>query len=423
MKKVIVIFLFTLYVVGSFAQAPQKGFITNKTSGKKSTISYLRKLSVQSDTSYNSSYSLFNTVGDTLYKLLVKHNPVSRRIKVYSEVVKSTTKLCNPSIDYHYYNCGMVFNNISFLDTAVDASVLYDYALYFQDTSRTYVSLNSLTIQDSLTLTLDKIFKSVISDHNRLIKNLNASPSLAKLLLKQEKLVAKRMNALEKSSNESSSIINELNEKINKLSLEINTCKNNSAQMITNNDSLSKMVYSSKYYPNSYPTTNKESWELKIDSAIYNHCAEYFFENTDIKYVIKITVDTNGLVTSIDLSYPSSVTSLSTKDNYLYTVLTGMIKKEIFTPNKIDIYGKKFAVKTTLEKDLFVSIKNRKDKILYTDKDNSIYAETKLPLPIDVRTQFNSKLYAGAKSGKYGVKIISFTINKFVKEIVREVEF
>jgi hypothetical protein len=100
-----------------------------------------------------------------------------------------------------------------------------------------------------------------------------------------------------------------------------------------------------------------------------------------------------------------------------------MIKKEIFTPNKIDIYGKKFAVKTTLEKDLFVSIKNRKDKILYTDKDNSIYAETKLPLPTDVRTQFNSKLYAGAKSGKYGVKIISFTINKFVKEIVKEVEF
>ena len=84
MKKVIVIFLFTLYVVGSFAQAPQKGFITNKTSGKKSTISYLRKLSVQSDTSYNSSYSLFNSKGDTLYKLMVKHNPAKRSIRVSS---------------------------------------------------------------------------------------------------------------------------------------------------------------------------------------------------------------------------------------------------------------------------------------------------------------------------------------------------
>jgi hypothetical protein len=423
MKKIFWIICFLFISSYTFSQSPQKGFVTNKTSGKKSAISYLRYLSSQSDSSYNSRYSLYNAKGDTLYKVFVRHNPGKRSIRVSALDVKSNAQINNPNLDYHYYNCGMVFNNISFLDTAVDAAAMYDYALYFQDTSRTYVSLSSLTIQDSLMLSLDKIFKSVISDHNRLIKNLYASPSLAKLLQKQEKLVSKRLNSLEKSNNESSAEIKGLKEKNEKLAIEINNCKNNSAQMIINNDSLSRMVYASKYAPNSYPTTNKESWELKIDSAIYNHCAEYFFENTDIKYVIKITVDTNGVVIATDLSYPASVTSLSTKDNYLYTVLTGMIKKEIFAPNKIDIYGRKFAVKTTLEKDLFVSIKNRKDKIIYTDKDNSVYSETKLALPNDVKNQFNAKLYAGAKAGKYGVKIISFTINKFVKEIIKEVEF
>jgi hypothetical protein len=423
MKKIICVICFLFISSYTFSQAPQKGFVTNKTSGKKSAISYLRKLSAQSDSSYNSRYSLYNAKGDTLYKFFVRHNPGKRSIRVSALEVKSNAQLNNPNLDYHYYNCGMVFNNISFLDTAVDAAAMYDYALYFQDTSRTYVSLSSLTIQDSLTFSLDKIFKSVISDHNRLIKNLYASPSLVKLLQKQEKLVAKRMNVLEKDNGTLRYVISSIDSVNEKLVNDFMYCVNNSNQLVIYNDSLSRMVYASKYAPNSYPTTNKESWELKIDSAIYNHCAEYFFENTDVKFIIKVTVDTNGVVTATDLTYPASVTALSTKDNYLFTVLTGMIKKEVFTPNKIDIYGKKFAVKTTLEKDLFVSIKNRKDKIVYTDKDNSVFSETKLPLPNDVRNQFNAKLYAGAKAGKYGVKIISFTVNKFVKEIVKEVEF
>ena len=423
MQKIISLVFFLLMLGNTYSQTLQKGFVTNKTSSKKSSVSYLRNLNAQLDTSYNSSYSIFNTKGDTLYKVLVKHNPARRSIKVSAEVVKSNSKINNPSIDYHYYNSGMVFNNVSFLDTAIDAAAMYDYALYFQDTSRTYVSLSSLTIEDSLNISLDKIFKSVISDHNRILKNINASPSLTKLLQKQEKLVAKRMNTLEKSNNESSTTIKGLNDRNEKLTEEISNCKINSAQMLINNDSLSRLVYAAKYSPNSYPTSNKESWELKIDSAIYNQCSQYFFENTDIKYIIKITVDTNGVVTATDLTYPASVTALSTKDNYLFTILTGMIKKEVFTPNKIDIYGKKFAVKTTLEKDLFISIKNRKDKIIYSDKDNSVYAETKLPLPNDVKNQFNGKLYVGAKAGKYGVKIISFTVNKFVKEIIKEVEF
>lgn len=423
MRKLSLLFGLILIANFSFSQTAQKGAIVNKFSGKKTNVSYSRVLSAKNDSTFSTKYSIYNAKGDTLYKLVLKHYAGQRSIRLDATDVSRTVTTQPVSIDYHYYNSGMVFNNVSFLDTAADAIKMFDFALYFQDTSRTYMSVNALTINDSLNLNLDKIFKAVINEHNKIIKGLAASPVLGKLLMKQEKLVSKRLTALEKSNNESGAKIKALNDQTEKLSNDVKACKNASESMVVNNDSLSRNLYSLKYFPNTYPTEKKDAWDLKIDSTIYKHCAEYFFENTDIKFVIKVTVDTNGVVTATDLTYPASVSALSTKDNYLFTVLTGMIKKETFTPNKVDIYGKKFSVKTSIEKDLFISIKNRKEKILYTDKDNVVYNETKIALPADVKAQFNAKLYAGAKADKYGAKIISFTVNKFVKEIVKEVEF
>jgi hypothetical protein len=210
---------------------------------------------------------------------------------------------------------------------------------------------------------------------------------------------------------------------IKQLKSELGALREKSNAMFANYDSLCDKVYRLSFLPNAYTTVQKDVWDIKTDSLLYKHAHENYFENTDVKLIIKIQTDTSGVVTAADLVFPTSVSALSSKDSYLFTVLTGIIKKETFPTNKVDIYGKKYAVKTYLEKELFISVKNRKEKILYTDKDNVSFNETKLPLEKDVKDQFNAKMYAGAKAGKYGAQIMSFTVNKLTKEVVKSVDF
>jgi len=406
----------------AYSQITNKGMLTSKLN-KKTSITYNKFNSSPADTLFTTRYSV--AIGaDTSYKIIVNHNPFSKTIRVLCDDIKTgVTSYPVSSIYYQYNNSGMVFNNESNLDTALNLTKLYGYLLFFQDTARQFISLNSITTSDSSNMVLEKVSKSILNEHNKIAIGLIQNPALSKLLIRQDRMLAKRINMLEKSTSESSVTINGLKFKNSVLAEDLKNCKKTSEFSLVANDSLSNKVYNLVNFQKSYTTENKERWNKILDSVIYDHCSESYFENTDIKFVIKITTDTFGVVTNTDIIYPAAVTALSSKDNYLYSSLCTMMKKAVFTPNKIDIYGKKYSVKTAIEKDLFISIKNNKMKVLFTDKDNIVDNDTKLPLSADMKKQVNGKLYVGAKAGKYGIKVCSFTVNNLVKEIVKEMEY
>jgi hypothetical protein len=366
---------------------------------------------------------VFTGVNDTLYKIQIHHNPLKNQVRT-TIVDKDGNSLGNfPSFACKYHASGLIFNNTSLLDTAIDANKTYDWQYFYNDTSRTYLSSGFITISDTINISLDKFSKGILSEHSRISKSLLANPPLVKVFNKNDRNKGRYISQLENAGASSSQKAAGRDSEIKQLKSELGALREKSNAMFANYDSLCDKVYRLSFLPNAYTTVQKDVWDIKTDSLLYKHAHENYFENTDVKLIIKIQTDTSGVVTAADLVFPTSVSALSSKDSYLFTVLTGIIKKETFPTNKVDIYGKKYAVKTYLEKELFISVKNRKEKILYTDKDNVSFNETKLPLEKDVKDQFNAKMYAGAKAGKYGAQIMSFTVNKLTKEVVKSVDF
>jgi len=415
--------LFLLAAVATLGQNLPKGAMTYKVSGKKTNVVYSRTLSSRGDTAFITRYAVFAPGSDTLYRIWLLHNPGSKSIRSMASSGSATATSAPASISYKFHNSGLIMNQVSLADTGIDVNKTYDWMVFHADTSRTYLSACNLTLADSVNLTLDKLPKGILLEHSRISKSLLAAPALVKIMQRQDRQLSGRIKQLEASTASGSNMVATLSAENSKLKSDLNALREKNSAMAGNYDSLCHKVYRLSYAPNAYATTQKEAWDLKVDSLLYKHAHENYFENTDVKFTIKIQTDSNGVVTATDLVFPASVSALSSKDSYILTVLTGIIKKETFAPNKIDVYGKTYAVKTYLEKELFISVKNRKEKVLYTDKDNVAYNETKLPLPQDVKDQFNAKMYAGAKAGKYGAQIMSFTVNKLTKEVVKTVDF
>jgi hypothetical protein len=408
---------------GSYAQTAPKAIITFKVSGKKTNASFTKSQGIKSDTLCSTRYAVFTGVNDTLYKIQIHHNHLKNQVRT-TIVDKDGNSLGNfPAFACKYHASGLIFNNTSLLDTAIDANKTYDWQYFYNDTSRTYLSSGFITISDTINISLDKFSKGILSEHSRISKSLLANPPLVKVFNKNDRNKGRYISQLENAGASSSQKAAGRDSEIKQLKSELGALREKSNAMFANYDSLCDKVYRLSFLPNAYTTVQKDVWDIKTDSLLYKHAHENYFENTDVKLIIKIQTDTSGVVTAADLVFPTSVSALSSKDSYLFTVLTGIIKKETFPTNKVDIYGKKYAVKTYLEKELFISVKNRKEKILYTDKDNVSFNETKLPLEKDVKDQFNAKMYAGAKAGKYGAQIMSFTVNKLTKEVVKSVDF
>ncbi len=408
---------------GASAQNAPKAIITFKGSGKKTNASYSKTLGIKTDTLCSTRYAVYTGLSDTLYKIQIQHNPLKNVVRTTISDNAGNNIGNVPAFTCKYHTSGLIFNNTSLLDTAIDATKPYDWLYFYNDTSRTYLSSGYISINDTVNISLDKFSKSIQSEHSRISKSLLANPPLVKAFAKNERNKEKYISQLENAGASSSQKAAGRDAEIKQLKSDLGALREKSNAMFANYDSLCDKVYRLSFLPNAYATVKKEVWDIKTDSLLYKHAHENYFENTDVKLIIKIQTDTSGAVTAADLVFPTSVSALSSKDSYLLTVLTGIIKKETFPTNKVDIYGKKYAVKTYLEKELFISVKNRKEKIFYTDKDNVVYNETKLPLEKDVKDQFNAKMYAGAKAGKYGAQIMSFTVNKLTKEVVKSVDF
>lgn len=415
-------FVLCLSFAASAQNAP-KATITFKGSGKKTNASYSKTQGIKTDTLCSTRYAVYTGLSDTLYKIQIQHNPLKNVVRTTITDNAGNNIGNAPTFTCKYHASGLIFNNTSLLDTAIDATKPYDWLYFYNDTSRTYLSSGYISINDTVNISLDKFSKSILSEHSRIAKSLLANPPLVKAFAKNERNKEKYISQMENAGASSSQKAAGRDAEIKQLKSDLGALREKSNAMFANYDSLCDKVYRLSFLPNAYATVQKEVWDIKTDSLLYKHAHENYFENTDVKLIIKIQTDTSGAVTAADLVFPTSVSALSSKDSYLLTVLTGIIKKETFPTNKVDIYGKKYAVKTYLEKELFISVKNRKEKILYTDKDNVVYNETKLPLEKDVKDQFNAKMYAGAKAGKYGAQIMSFTVNKLTKEVVKSVDF
>ncbi|MES2622663.1 MAG: hypothetical protein V4615_17575 [Bacteroidota bacterium] len=169
MKRMFLLAGLFIFCQSLFAQDYLTGKISIAKEGEQQ-IFYDRTQIVLKKNVLQSVYKVFDSDKSLLYSVYLTNDRIKSSILI--SIRPAGLPSSSNTVEYDRGKSGLIFTNLSNLDTAVNLSKLYDYLLSFADTIRDYPILHKLKMPDEKVVILDPVSKLRIRKHIEIAKHI-----------------------------------------------------------------------------------------------------------------------------------------------------------------------------------------------------------------------------------------------------------
>jgi len=183
MKNLLVIALF----LSGFNFSNAQDYLTGKlidNQGQTREINYDRTENAIGINVFQSYYKVLSKKGNILYNITITHDQLRSMIMVAVKTEGSDVK--GAVIEYDENECGLIFSDISNVDTVFNLSSPYKYLLSFTDVNRDYPVLHKIQTGTGVQIVLDPLSKFCLRKHNEIVKSHRVTAYIAQKKQKME---------------------------------------------------------------------------------------------------------------------------------------------------------------------------------------------------------------------------------------------
>jgi len=136
--------------------------------GNTTNIYYDRTQLLVSSKVHQTLYKVLDESKHNLYTIFITHDQDKASVSISVSISGSDTK--GKSISYDKQRCGLIFNEVSNIDTMFPAATAYLYLFSFTDTMRDYPVLHKIKTSDQKEIELDPLTRLRVRKHNDLVR-------------------------------------------------------------------------------------------------------------------------------------------------------------------------------------------------------------------------------------------------------------